>query len=91
MVVGGLLEALGVPGTIVLAVMAVLGFYHLRQGLTLASLASHYLQIIAVIGVALVLAMAGVIPGVELDVGAKFFATLEDLAAEGYDLVKVVL
>jgi len=88
MVLAELLEAIGAPGAVVVAVMVMFGLYHFREALTLASVAGTYLYIMAFVVGALVIAEAGLVPGVELNVTGQFFDLLGNTLATLWDGAK---
>ncbi|NHN40045.1 hypothetical protein G9C85_00130 [Halorubellus sp. JP-L1] len=72
LLVGGLLEAIGVPGSIAVLATGVVAVKHLRDGLTIAAAVGLWLRFGAVLVLVGLVAVSGVVPGFRLvvDLGA---------------------
>jgi hypothetical protein len=76
MAIAALLETLGVGGSIVTVISAAIALYHGRSLLTWAARIGTWLRIGGLVAFLLVIAAAGLIPGVELAIN---FGTLADV------------
>ena len=74
-----LLHAIGAPGWLIITVSTALGLYHFRHVLGIAAVVGSWLRMLGVAVALFVVASAGVIPGVNIDVSVQV-GVLVDIA-----------
>ena len=87
-----LLDQVGVGGGILMVLSGLVGVYHLRHGLALASHIATWIQVVAVLVLIALAAMAGLIPGVDLSVQVNaLWGWLSDLLGGTWAVVSSFL
>lgn len=83
------LHAVGAPGWLIITASTLLGLYHFRHVLGIAALVGSWLKMLGLAIALFVIASAGVIPGVEIDVSVQV-GVLLDLGERLWEFGEVV-